>query len=67
MVTLSDLNLEDSEDLRNLEELLAEHELRELTPEEMREQRISFVMGMLPRDSTMTRDRVRAILEKVYG
>ena len=67
MVTLSDLNLEDSEDLRKIEELLAEHELRELTPEEMREQRISFVMGMLPRDSTMTRDRVREILEKVYG
>jgi hypothetical protein len=38
-----------------------------MTPDEIREQRLSFVMGMLPSDSTLTREEVRKQLEAFYG
>ncbi len=38
-----------------------------LSIDEIREQRLSFVMGMLPHDSTMTREDVRKLLESHYG
>ena len=50
-----------------LEELLAKHADKPLTPKEIRAQRISWVMGMLPHDSTMTREQVEELLSQQYG
>lgn len=36
-----------------------------MTPEERREQRISFVFGMLPYRSTTTKDDVRRMLQEM--
>ena len=52
---------------KELDELMAQSVSESLTLEEIREQRLSFVMGMLPHDSTMTREQVREILERHYG
>jgi hypothetical protein len=38
-----------------------------MTPEERREQRLSFVMGMLPSENKMTREQVAAFLDKHEG
>ena len=51
----------------NLEELLRKAAQQKMSPEERREQRVSFVMGTLPMDSSITKDEVRAILRKNYG
>ncbi len=48
----------------NLEELLREAAKKKMTLEERREQRVSFVMGMLPVDSPLTKDEVRKMLNK---
>ena len=50
-----------------IEELLRSKAKRFLTPEELRAQRVSFVMGMLPRDSTLTRERVQEIVDRYDG
>ena len=50
-----------------IEEMLRSRAKKSLTPEEIRAQRLSFVMGMLPHDSTMTRERVQEILDSHYG
>lgn len=51
-----------------LEQLIKIAKRHVMTPEERREQRISFVYGMLPFNSTQTREDVRRILEEQgYG
>jgi hypothetical protein len=52
---------------REIEELLRQCAKRPLTPQEIQAQRLSFVMGMLPHDTTMTRQQVQEILEREYG
>ncbi|MYC35991.1 MAG: hypothetical protein F4X66_03640 [Chloroflexi bacterium] len=50
-----------------MEEYLRSVAKENLSIEEIRAQRISFVMGMLPHESTMTRERVEEILRRSYG
>lgn len=50
----------------DFEQLLKKAAQRKMTPEERREQRVSFVMGMLPADSPLTKDEVRKMLNKNY-
>ncbi|MBA3837895.1 MAG: hypothetical protein C0499_09600 [Zymomonas sp.] len=38
---------------------------RGATPDELRQQRLSFVYGNLPRNSSMTRHQVEAVLEHI--
>ncbi len=40
---------------------------RELTPEEVEQQRISFVLGSLKHDSSVTRPQIRTILARQAG
>lgn len=50
-----------------LEELLKRAAKHKMTREEVNEQRISFVYGMLPANNKTTRDEVRRHLEEIYG
>lgn len=40
---------------------------RELSHEEIERQRVSFVMGMLDQNNTMTREEVRDVLNRHMG
>lgn len=40
---------------------------RDMTPEEIREQRISFAYGMLPEESPLTKGQVAEIVDRQYG
>ena len=40
---------------------------RNMTREQIREQRISFVYGQLPATSTMTREEVAALIDRTDG
>lgn len=51
----------------NLEELLRQAAKKDLTLDELRAQRISFAVGMMPDDSTMTRRDIEELLKKRYG
>ena len=51
----------------NLDELVRQAAKKDLTLDELREQRISFVVGMMPGDSTMTRRDIEELLKKWYG
>lgn len=51
----------------NLEELLRQAAKKDLTLDELRAQRISFAVGMMPSDSTMTRRDIEELLKKRYG
>ena len=51
----------------DIEVLLRRSAKESLTLEEIRAQRLSFVMGMLPHDTTMTREQVAELLAKHYG
>ena len=55
------------EGTEEIDELLVSHAKESLSVEEIRAQRISFVMGMLPHDTTMTREQVKEILDRLYG
>ena len=46
---------------------LAEAARHQMTREELRLQRISFILGSMPEDSTVTRQQVEAVLEKAEG
>lgn len=48
----------------NLEQLLQEAAQKGVTPEEMKEQRVSFAMGMLSSDSKITKDEMRKLINK---
>lgn len=52
---------------QSVEELLASLPEGPLTREEIREQKISFTMGMLPKSSTMTREEVAELIDSQYG
>ncbi|MDE2786601.1 MAG: hypothetical protein OXL37_08060 [Chloroflexota bacterium] len=68
-VDLADLIAANKNDTgsKELEEIMVKSARESLTIEEIREQRLSFVMGMLSRNSTMTREEVRKLLESHYG
>ena len=40
---------------------------RKLSPEELREQRVSFIMGTVKSDSGVTRERIRHVLAEQEG
>ena len=40
---------------------------KNMTAEDIREQKISFIMGMFSHDSNITREFVEAQLDKMYG
>lgn len=40
---------------------------KELTADEIQQQRISFVFGNLPKDSTLTSDQVERVLARLDG
>lgn len=40
---------------------------KEMSPEEVRRQRLSFVYGNLPNGNTMTRDEVEVALDRLEG
>ena len=52
---------------QSLEERLRAAVKQELTPKEIRAQRISFAMGMLPHNSTTTREYIEELSKKQYG
>lgn len=54
-------------DLEAMDEYLRSVAKPYLSVEEIRAQRISFVMGMLPEKSTTTREQVEEILRRSYG
>lgn len=54
-------------DRPELEALLKEALKHKMTPAEIREQRVSFVYGMLPSRSPVIKDEVRARLAEIYG
>ncbi len=51
----------------NLEELARLAAKKDLTLDELRAQRISFAIGMMPSDITMTRQDIEELLKKRYG
>ena len=51
----------------NLEEILRKVAKRKLTKEERRAQRISWVMGMMPRNMKMSREEVTKLITERYG
>ena len=67
MLDLKQLLSKEVDGIEELEELLASKTDEPLTLEEIRAQRLSFVMGMLPRETTLTREDVQQLLEKRYG
>lgn len=50
----------------NLDEVLREAAKREMTPEEKRAQRVSWIMGMLPKNSTTTRAEIQKRIDAKY-
>lgn len=48
----------------NLEQLLRKAAQKGVTPEEMKEQRVSFAMGMLSGDSKITKNEMRELIDK---
>lgn len=48
-------------------ELIARARAHKMTPSERRDQRVSLVMGMRGRSSTLTREKVATILAEVEG
>ena len=50
----------------NLDEVLREAVKREMTPEEKRAQRVSWIMGMRHKDSTATREEVQQRIDAKY-
>ncbi len=58
----------DDRELEKVDQMLQELSPdRQLTVDEIREQRISFAYGMMGSKSTMTREQVERILRERYG
>jgi hypothetical protein len=51
----------------DMEEVLREAAKHPLTRDEIREQRISFVMGMMPEGSTLTREEIKELIDNLDG
>ena len=60
--TMTTSELTGEEILKKLKKM-GEH----MTPEQERQQKISYIMGMLDSESAITRDYVEAKLEEMYG
>ena len=54
-------------ELKCTREVLQEAAKREMTREERREQRISFIMGMLGSDTKISREYVAAYVDEEYA
>ena len=54
-------------DLKVTPDLIAKAKMHKMTPLEKREQRVSLVMGMRGKSSTLTREKVTTILAEVEG
>jgi len=52
---------------RTTAELVARARAHKMTPEERRDQRVSLVMGMRGKSSTLTREKVATILSEIEG
>ena len=65
--SLEDLAAIADMDVGDFDEYLRKHATLSLTPDEIKAQRLSFVMGMLPRNFTLTRDEVAKLLADYYG
>ncbi len=48
-------------------EMIARARAHKMSPEERRDQRVSLVMGMRGKSSTLTREKVTTILAEVEG
>lgn len=48
-------------------EMIEKARAYKMTPEERREQRVSFIMGMRGRSSTLTREKVSSLLTELEG
>ena len=47
--------------------LLQEAAGKQLSAQEVRDQRVSFILGNMPKDSTVTREEVAAVLNNIEG
>ena len=54
-------------DGRDIEELMREKAKHTMTTDELREQRVSWVMGMLPREGSMSTEQVEEFIRGRYG
>ena len=52
---------------RTTREMIERARSHKMTPEQKRNQRVSLVMGMRGKSSTLTREKVTTILEEVEG
>ena len=59
--------LDGKTDERPIDDILRKAAKEELSPEEIREQRLSFTMGMLGDKNTMTRAEVKDLIDRHYG
>lgn len=57
----------DAEAVAELELLLSKLPDRDLTAAEIREQRLSLVISLMPENSTLTYDQVEELLAKHFG
>lgn len=48
-------------------EVIAKAKAHKMTPQERRDQRVSLVMGMRGKASTLTREKVASVLSEVEG
>ena len=67
MIDSNQIEPDNETETEDLEKLLSCVIKKSLSLEEIRKQRISFVMGMLSHDSTMTREQVQDHLKRHYG
>ncbi len=52
---------------RPIDDILRKAAKKELSSAEIREQRLSFTMGMLGDKNTMTREEVKELIDRHYG
>ena len=53
--------------ISKLSDAMRQHAGHKMTPDEIREQRVSFIMGTIHRDSDLTREEVRELIMKRDG
>lgn len=54
-------------ELKTTPEMIARARAHKMSPNERRDQRISLVMGMRGKSSTLTREKVTTILSEIEG
>ena len=60
-------SVEDLQVPDNMEEVLREATKHILTRDEIRAQRISFVIGMMPDNNKLTREEIEELIDNQYG